>query len=313
MSKNSKPILVIAGDTKSVFLEIFFKSFKKSKRNLILIVNKDILVFNIRLLNLKLQINEIRTDDIYNKNLKKNFINFINVSFNTDKENKYIEKCFDIALKLIQKDKKIQLINGPINKKNFLANKFVGITEYLASKTKCKNKEVMLIYNTNLSVSPLTTHIPVKKIHLNISKIKIINHVKKINNFYLKTHKKKPKIAITGLNPHCESNFKSSEEERIIIPTIKDLVKKKYSVSGPYPADTIFLRKNYKKFDTIIGMYHDQVLAPIKSIYNFKAINITLGLPFLRVSPDHGPNTEMFGKNLSDPTSLLEALKFLNK
>ena len=313
MLKDSKPILVVAGDSKSVFLEIFFKSYKKSRRNLILIVNKDILIHNIKILNMKLQINEISNKGIYTKNFKKKFINFINVPYSKKKEKKYIENCFDMALRFIQKDKKIGLINGPINKKNFLANKFNGITEYLASKTKCLNKEVMLIYNKNLSVSPLTTHIPVKKIHSNISKTKIINHVKKINDFYIKTHKKKPKIAITGLNPHCESNFQNSEEEKIIIPAIKDLIKKKYSVFGPFPADTIFLRKNYKKFDSIIGMYHDQVLAPIKSIYNFNAINITLGLPFLRVSPDHGPNIKMFGKNISDPNSLLEALKFLNR
>lgn len=313
MLKDSKPILVVAGDSKSIFLEIFFKSFKKSRRNLILIVNKDILIHNIKILNMKLQINEIGNKGIYAKNLKKKFINFINVPYSKKKEKKYIEKCFDIALKFIQKDKKIGLINGPINKKKFLANKFAGITEYLASKTKCLNKEVMLIYNKNLSVSPLTTHIPVKKIHSNISKTKIINHVKKINDFYIKTHKKKPKIAITGLNPHCESNFQNSEEEKIIVPAIKDLIKKKYSVFGPFPADTIFLRKNYKKFDSIIGMYHDQVLAPIKSIYNFNAINITLGLPFLRISPDHGPNIKMFGKNISDSNSLLEALKFLNR
>ena len=300
MLKDSKPILVVAGDSKSVFLEIFFKSFKKSRRNLILIVNKDILIHNIKILNMKLQINEIDNKGIYAKNLKKKFINFINVPYSKKKEKKYIEKCFDIALKFIQKDKKIGLINGPINKKNFLAKKFAGITEYLASKTKCLNKEVMLIYNKNLSVSPLTTHIPVKKIHSNISKTKIINHVKKINDFYIKTHKKKPKIAITGLNPHCESNFQNSEEEKIIIPAIKYLIKKKYSIFGPFPADTIFLKKNYKKFDSIIGMYHDQVLAPIKSIYNFSAINITLGLPFLRISPDHGPNIKMFGKNISD-------------
>ena len=127
----------------------------------------------------KLQINEIRADDIYNKNLKKNFINFINVSFNADKENKYIEKCFDIALKLIQKDRKIQLINGPINKKNFLANKFVGITEYLAKKCKVKNNsEVMLIYNKYLAVAPVTTHLDLKSVSKRLNKIHIF-----INDF----------------------------------------------------------------------------------------------------------------------------------
>jgi len=91
------------------------------------------------------------------------------------------------------------------------------------------------------------------------------------------------------------------------------LSKNKYKVTGPYPADTIFLKDNLKKFDVIIGMYHDQVLSPIKSIFGFNAINITLGLPFIRISPDHGPNIKMFLKNKSNPISLIEAIKFLDK
>ena len=123
----------------------------------------------------------------------------------------------------------------------------------------------------------------------------------------------KPKIAITGLNPHCENFFNISEEKNIIEPAIKILKKKKIKIFGPYPADTVFLKQNMKKFNVIIGMYHDQVLTPIKTLYGFNAINITLGLPFLRISPDHGPNNKMIGKNKSDPQSLIDALKFLNK
>ena len=123
----------------------------------------------------------------------------------------------------------------------------------------------------------------------------------------------KPKIAITGLNPHCENFFNKSEEKNIIEPAIKILKKKKIKIFGPYPADTVFLKQNMKKFNVIIGMYHDQVLTPIKTLYGFNAINITLGLPFLRISPDHGPNNKMIGKNKSDPQSLIDALKFLNR
>ena len=83
-------------------------------------------------------------------------------------------------------------------------------------------------------------------------------------------------------------------------------------MSGPYPADTIFI-KNRKKFNVIMGMYHDQVLSPLKTIFEYNAINITLGLPFERISPDHGPNEKMLGKNISNPTSLMSAIKFLEK
>ena len=105
---------------------------------------------------------------------------------------------------------------------------------------------------------------------------------------------------------------KISEEKIHIIPAIKRLKKNRVSIEGPFSADTIFIENQIKKFDVIVGMYHDQVLGPIKALYNFKAINITLGLPFLRVSPDHGPNQKMFGKNLSNPESLLQAIKFLD-
>ena len=211
-------------------------------------------------------------------------------------------------------NKFIGLINGPISKKTFLKDKFFGMTEFFANKTEVKkNKFAMLIYNKRLSVSPLTTHIALKEVHKSITKNKIIDLVLLINEFYKKKLKKKPKIAITGLNPHCESNYKTSEEERIIKPAIKYLRRKKINSFGPFPADTIFLKEVSKKYDVVVGMYHDQVLTPLKTLFGFDAINITLGLPFIRISPDHGPNEKMIGKNRSNPQSLVQAIKFLDK
>ncbi len=212
----------------------------------------------------------------------------------------------------MREDEKIVLLNGPIEKKSFLKKKYLGMTEYLAKKTNSKNP-VMLIYNEKISVSPITTHLPIKRISKNISKKKIVMNVKSINNFYLKNLKKKPKFAILGLNPHCESIEKKTEEIKYIIPAIKNLKKRKLDISGPFSADTFFIKKNIKKFDVVIGMYHDQVLTPLKTLYNFNAINITVGLPFIRISPDHGPNKNMFKKNQSDPASIFCAMRFLNK
>jgi 4-hydroxythreonine-4-phosphate dehydrogenase len=103
-----------------------------------------------------------------------------------------------------------------------------------------------------------------------------------------------------------------NEDEKIIKPSVKYL-NNKHNLSGPYSADTIFLKENRSKFDVIIGMYHDQVLTPLKTLYEYDAINITLGLPFIRISPDHGPNETMLGQNKSNPTSLLKAIKFLDR
>ena len=313
MSKNYNPIVLISGDIKSIFLEIFFKTFKIAKRPLILIVSKKILKQQMKLLGYSFNLNEIFEQNISKTKLNNKVINFIDVPIkNKNNQIKYLEDCFKISLKILKKNKNISIINGPINKEKFLKKKHLGITEYLGSKTKRLKEVVMLIYNKKLSVSPITTHLPLKDVCKNISKTKIINHVNKIDYFSKKYLKKKPNFAITGLNPHCESNFNKSEEKNIIIPAINYLKSKKFKVSGPFPADTIFLKDNYKKFDVIIGMYHDQVLAPIKSIFGFNAINITLGLPFIRISPDHGPNVKMFGKNISNPDSLREAIKFLD-
>ena len=319
---NYKPILVVAGEPNSVFFEIFFKSIKnkKYKNSIILIASKKLLIKQMVKMNYNFAINDINKDQINFKYLSKTKINLINVNFFfkktfdkiTNKSNNYISKSFKIALELIKKDNYAGLINGPISKKNFLNKNFLGITEYLAKKTNKKNV-AMLIYNNKLSVSPLTTHLPIKDVHKEITKKKIIEHVQLINKFYKKKLKIKPKIAITGLNPHCESNYSSSEEKKYIKPAIRYLIKKKFNISGPHAADTIFLKDISKKYDVIMGMYHDQVLTPAKTLFGFKSINITLGLPFIRISPDHGPNTKMLGKNLSNPSSLIEALKFLDK
>ena len=113
------------------------------------------------------------------------------------------------------------------------------------------------------------------------------------------------------MNPHCETISNFSEEKKILTPAINKLKKNKINISGPYPADTLFINKNIKNFDVVIGMYHDQVLTPIKTLYEFKAINITLGLPFIRITPDHGPNNQMLGKKISNPQSFVEIINFI--
>ena len=317
------PILIVAGEPNSVFLEIFFKSIKnkKYKSPLIIIVSKKLLLRQMKSLGFNFKINLVNKDYSSLINLNNKKINLIDVNYHfkntfekiSTNSNNYITECFDVALEVLKKNKYSKMINGPISKKSFLQGRYLGITEYLASKTDKKDKVAMLIYNPKLSVSPITTHLQLKDVSKKISKLKIIKNVVLINDFYLKILRKIPKIGITGLNPHCESNYKISEEKKIIIPAIKNLIQKKYNVSGPFSADTIFMKEHIKKFDVIIGMYHDQVLTPAKTLFGFNAINITLGLPFTRISPDHGPNSSMLGKNLSNPASLIEALKFLDK
>ena len=319
----NKAILIVAGEPHSAFLEIFFKSLKlkRYKSRLIIICSKKLLQEQMKMLKFNFKINTIDKNFFKFNTLNNKQINLINIDYKfnkcfekiSSKSNIYIKKSFDIALQIIKTYKITKFINGPISKKSFLKGKILGITEYLAKKTKKNNNVAMLIFNKKLSVSPITTHLALKNVHKNISKKKIYTHVKLITNFYKINFNRKPAIAITGLNPHCESNFIDCEEKKIISPAIKELQSKNYKVYGPYPADTIFTNNHIKNFDVIIGMYHDQVLSPMKALFNFDAINITLGLPFTRISPDHGPNYSMLGKNLSDPKSLIQALRFLDK
>jgi len=316
-----KPIIIVAGEPNSIFLEIFFKTFKlkKFKSPLILIASKEIVMLQMKALNFKFKINLLEYNGKSLSKLNKNKINLLNVDFHqmspfteiSFKSKKYIEKSFDIALNLIKLNISKKLINGPISKKYFLKKKFFGITEYLGEKTRSKNV-AMLIYNKYLSVSPLTTHIPLKSVTKKITKKFIIDKILLINEFYIKKLKFQPKIAVAGLNPHCESRSLLDEDKQILLPSISVLKNKKILIDGPFPTDTIFLKQNRNKFNLIIGMYHDQVLTPMKTIYEYDAINVTIGLPFIRVSPDHGPNEKMMGKNLSNPLSLIRSLEFLD-
>ena len=314
-------ILIILGEPQSIFSEILLKyfiskEFSRMKKKIILIGNINLFKNQMKKLKYNFNINKVN----YLKEAKINKINILDVDYNYKKifskmssnSRQYISNCFNISLKLIKDNKKIALINGPISKKHFLKKKYLGITEYLSKKTNTKSS-AMLIYNSTFSVSPVTTHLPVNKISKNITKKKIINNILLLHNFYKNNLNRRPKIAVLGLNPHCETINKFSEEDKIISPAIKILVKKKIFVDGPYPADTFFNNKNIKKYNLVVGMYHDQVLTPMKTVFGFNAINITLGLPFTRISPDHGTNNVMIGKNRSSAESFFSLINFLNK
>ena len=318
---SSKIILVVLGEPNSIFSEVLFKYFKskiflQNNKKIVLIGSKNLLKKQMELLKYDFYLNEITE---VRKALSKK-INIIDINYEfksafgkiNNSSNNYIEKSFKKAIDLVKKDNSINLINGPISKTHFLKKKYPGITEYVAYKSSSK-APVMLIYNEKLAVTPLTTHIPIKDVSRYVKQAKIIKNITKIDQFYKSRLKKTPKFAILGLNPHCETTDKISEEEREVIPAIKKLNSGKIKVSGPFSADTFFLRQNIKKFDVVMGMYHDQVLIPIKTLFEFEAINITIGLPFIRVTPDHGPNHNMIGKNKSDASSIFYAFNFLNK
>tara|TARA_B100000401_G_C52799406_1_gene717701 strand:- start:51 stop:1040 length:990 start_codon:yes stop_codon:yes gene_type:complete len=325
--KNKKKVIIVLGEPNSVFIEILSKVLskniykKKIKYPLILIGSKNLLISQLKLLKKKINFEELKIKNFQSKRLQnKTYLIDINYKFKhpfekiSYKSKKYISGCFKIAFKYLNSRKANIVINGPVSKEHFLSKLYPGVTEYVFKNTKKKisKKPVMLIYNKKLSVSPLTTHIALKDVSKQINQKLIINNVLAINDFYKKKLNIIPNIALMGLNPHCESKSKFNEEKRIIKPAIIKLKKRKISISGPFSADTFFLKENIKNYQSIVGMYHDQVLTPFKTIFNFDASNITLGLPFMRLSVDHGPNERMLGKNKSNTKSLENIFDFIH-
>ncbi|MDO8748173.1 MAG: 4-hydroxythreonine-4-phosphate dehydrogenase PdxA [Candidatus Omnitrophota bacterium] len=218
----------------------------------------------------------------------------------------YLEK----ALELIKAKRADCLVTCPINKEalKLAGCGYRGHTEYIAEYFGVKD-EVMMLFNRKLRVSLVTQHISLKDVPGSLSQEKIFKIIlgtaEGLAGLFGINH---PKIAVCGLNPHASDNGAIGEEEKqIIIPAIKKARAKGISVSGPYPADTIFLKA--EEFACIIAMYHDQGLIPLK-LTGFKgAVNVTLGLPFARTSTAHGTAFDIAGKNAASAESLIQAIK----
>ena len=313
-----KLIAVVAGEPNSINSEIISKTWKKIKnnKNLFIIGNYLLIKKQIEKIGIKVPILKI---NFFNDHENKKTLRILDVPlaftsiFNVnilDAKN-YVLACLNIAHDLAIKKKIKGFINAPIDKKIF-NNKFLGVTEYLSSLNNKKNKEVMMIYNKKLSVIPLTTHLDIKnvtgKIKLNLIKTKILI----LQNSYIRLFKRKPKIAILGLNPHNSENRTNSIENRVIKPAVISLKKLGVKIVGPLPADTAFNNQEKFNYNVIVGMYHDQVLAPFKALYGYNAINITLGLDYLRISPDHGTAQDIIGLDKANPDSLIASVNFLN-
>jgi len=317
-----KKIIIVAGDPHSINAEIIHKVWKKIdkkiKRKIFLIANFKLIKAQFKKLNSKIHLIKLENMDEIKKNnylkivdVPLNFKNPYNVPVSNSSE--YIINSLNLAHKLASYKKEIKgIINCPINKKLIKSTNKIGVTEFLASKNKTNNgSEVMMIHNKKISVVPLTTHIDIKKVSTKINSTFIQKKIKILNKSYKDLFKKKPKIGVLGLNPHNSELKKRSEELLYIIPAIKKLKKIGLNISGPLVADTAFV-KIYKNYDVIVGMYHDQVLTPFKSLFHYDAINITLGLDYIRVSPDHGPAIDLIKKNKASSLSLLKCIKFIN-
>lgn len=204
------------------------------------------------------------------------------------------------------------LVTAPISKEAIQSDKFnfPGHTEFLSARLGEGRQALMMLCNDSLRVALQTVHIPITKVSENISEEAIVASVKDL----AATLKKdfgivRPTIAVLSLNPHAgDGGLLGEEEEKIIKPALNKLVHEGYLAFGPFPADGFFGHGSYKKFDGILAMYHDQGLAPFKTIATSGGVNFSAGLPFVRTSPDHGTAFDIAWKGEADATSMREAI-----
>jgi 4-hydroxythreonine-4-phosphate dehydrogenase len=223
----------------------------------------------------------------------------------------YALKSLQSACEALKQKNIDVLVTAPINKKFIHSEKFpfAGHTEYLMQYFEAKDN-LMFMVSEGLKVGLVTNHIPIKEISGYLSKEKVMRKINLMNASLQKDFGiDKPRIAVLGLNPHTgDGGVIGNEDKDVILPAIRAAKEENMMVFGPYPADGFFASGNYKKFDGILAMYHDQGLIPFKFIAGEHGTNFTAGLNIVRTSPDHGTAEDIAGKNIADPTSFRNAI-----
>ena len=219
----------------------------------------------------------------------------------------YLEKAITLA-----KDGKIDAIStAPINKEAIqkAGYKFQGHTEILAKRTGAKNYG-MLFVSDKLWVMLVTAHLPLREVSRRLKKENIVRAIKLAHETLLRLRGKKPRIGVAGLNPHAgEGGIFGSEEKQIIRPAVEEAKKSGINVTGPISPDAIFYLANAGMYDLVVAMYHDQGLIPLKLLSFNRSVNVTVGLPIIRTSVDHGTGFDIVGKGWANPQSLIEAIQ----
>lgn len=204
------------------------------------------------------------------------------------------------------------LLTAPINKATIQSELFTfpGHTEYLETSVGDGEKALMILFNDRLRVALATIHVPLAKVAEAVTKENLIDKIVRFNASLIKDFGiVKPRIAVLGLNPHCgDGGLMGSEEKDIILPAIEECRTRKIHAFGPYAADGFFGSGNFGKFDGVLAMYHDQGLAPFKTIAGGSGVNFTAGLPYVRTSPDHGTGFDIAGQGVASSDSMREAL-----
>lgn len=309
-------IAVTIGDINGIGIRILINLFKKNKlKNIVLFSNiliiKKFLIKN----NLKIKLNLINTD-YNNLNFNNKSLNIFSYNCNNNEDNTY--KSLKYSYEFCSKSICIGILTLPLRKdliKQNVNKKFIGHTEYFQNLDNKKYSN-MILHSKKIIISPITTHIKVKNISKVISNKKLLyNQIYNLNETLKKDFNiAKPKLIISGLNPHAGENGKiGTEEIQIITPVVKSLKIRKILIDGPISPDSMLIKSNLKKYDCFIFIYHDQALIPFKFISQFTGVNYTGNLSFIRVSPDHGTAYNLLGTKKYSDLSLLNCYNLIKK
>lgn len=224
-------------------------------------------------------------------------------------------KAIEKAVKMCINKEAKAVVTAPVSKESFKYAdlKFAGHTEYLANLTKTKQYCMMMVCD-NINSVMITRHLPISKISACIKEKDIITTTQLSADFIKKLINKNPKILVCALNPHAGDNgILGNEEKEKIIPAINKLKKIGYDICGPFPVDVAWTKFLKNKCDLIVGMYHDQIMLPLKILNPKHIVNVTVGLPFIRTSPGHGTAFDIAGKNVADFSSMEQAIIYATK
>ena len=227
------------------------------------------------------------------------------------KRAKIAKASLNIGIDAAQKQEIKLLVTAPLDKKimQHVIPGFAGHTEYLQEQTSVK-KTWMMLDNTQLKIVLLTNHLLLKDVPAAITSDLIKQAIADIDTYYKKLHNRRAKIVVCALNPHCGELSETSEEKTIITPCLEKLKHQEFNVEGPFSADALMHKAKDSNWDIVLAMYHDQGLVAAKYPGVEQAVNVTLGLPFVRVSPAHGVAYDLVGKNKANYQSMLKALKY---
>lgn len=252
---------------------------------------------------------QAQSDKINMVNLWKDNVN-VDLGKPTEESTKMAIDSLEAATMALINGEIDVLVTAPINKEEMMKNGFAhaGHTGYL--EEKFGKKGLMFLVTDDLKVAVSTHHIPIVQVAENISKEKIKKQIKILNQCLIEDFQiERPKVAVLGLNPHAgDGGAIGNEEIEIIEPAIRELFENGILAFGPFPADSFFQPNKYKNYDAVLAMYHDQGLAPFKTLAYEEGVNFTAGLPFIRTSPDHGVAYDIAGKNIADEQSFSEAI-----